>query len=248
VKDKKYVFKQIFEMCKLQDKLNRIIDSNWLNKRTLQDFYVAINQEVAELIDTYPWKWWKKMDDDVDNRLIEIVDIWHFVMSYWMLKFYKGGYVNNYIEAAAKMLSDYYEVSEPIKSKDEFSQVIDLYGIFDPQSRNTILDLVVFFSIVKTYFQDIDSFTKLYFAKNALNILRQEYGYKNGKYQKIINGLEDNRYLLGIIDEIKEFDNFDDFKDKLAAKIISEGDYGQQELERSTSYHKRESQEVSRTS
>jgi len=36
----------------------------------------------------------------------------------------------------------------------------------------------------------------LYFKKNELNNKRQNEGYKTGDYQKVVNGVEDNRHLL----------------------------------------------------
>lgn len=44
----------------------------------------AIMLEGAELIDSYPWKHWKNIDDKADyaNIKIELSDIWHFIMSY----------------------------------------------------------------------------------------------------------------------------------------------------------------------
>lgn len=36
----------------------------------------------------------------------------------------------------------------------------------------------------------------LYFKKNQLNHTRQDQGYKEGTYQKIQNGIEDNEHLL----------------------------------------------------
>ncbi len=47
------------------------------------DWNRCIYMEVAELINSYPWKHWKDIDAkaDYENIQIEIVDIWHFVMS-----------------------------------------------------------------------------------------------------------------------------------------------------------------------
>ncbi len=45
------------------------------------DWRLAISQETAELIDSFDWKWWKKMSVDTENAEIELVDIWHFVLS-----------------------------------------------------------------------------------------------------------------------------------------------------------------------
>ncbi len=36
----------------------------------------------------------------------------------------------------------------------------------------------------------------LYFKKNELNHTRQDQGYKEGTYQKVVDGIEDNRHLL----------------------------------------------------
>jgi len=76
------------EMFYLQDKLNS--DTNgkeWTKGRTLQDreinWYRCIYMEAAEAIDSLNWKHWKDINkaDDIENIKIELVDIWHFVMS-----------------------------------------------------------------------------------------------------------------------------------------------------------------------
>lgn len=42
----------------------------------------AMTQELAELTDSVPWKWWAKYQEfDKQNAIVEIVDIWHFLMS-----------------------------------------------------------------------------------------------------------------------------------------------------------------------
>ena len=39
----------------------------------------AMQQEIAELIDSVPWKWWAKYQDfDKQNAKVEIVDLFHF--------------------------------------------------------------------------------------------------------------------------------------------------------------------------
>lgn len=42
----------------------------------------AITQEVAELTDSVPWKWWAKYQKfDEQNARVEVVDLFHFVIS-----------------------------------------------------------------------------------------------------------------------------------------------------------------------
>lgn len=42
----------------------------------------ATSQELAELIDSVPWKWWANYQEfDVQNAKVEVVDLFHFLIS-----------------------------------------------------------------------------------------------------------------------------------------------------------------------
>jgi dimeric dUTPase (all-alpha-NTP-PPase superfamily) len=42
----------------------------------------AMQQEMAELIDSVPWKWWAKYQKfDEQNARVEVVDLFHFLVS-----------------------------------------------------------------------------------------------------------------------------------------------------------------------
>ncbi|MDV7391867.1 dUTPase, partial [Arthrospira platensis SPKY1] len=42
----------------------------------------AMQQEIAELIDSVPWKWWAKYQQfDQQNARVEVVDLFHFLIS-----------------------------------------------------------------------------------------------------------------------------------------------------------------------
>jgi dimeric dUTPase (all-alpha-NTP-PPase superfamily) len=42
----------------------------------------AMGQEMAELIDSVPWKWWAKYQKfDAQNARVEVVDLFHFLIS-----------------------------------------------------------------------------------------------------------------------------------------------------------------------
>ena len=42
----------------------------------------AMQQELAELIDSVPWKWWANYQEfDKQNAKVEIVDLFHFLIS-----------------------------------------------------------------------------------------------------------------------------------------------------------------------
>jgi dimeric dUTPase (all-alpha-NTP-PPase superfamily) len=42
----------------------------------------AMQQELAELVDSVPWKWWAKYQQfDAQNARVEVVDLFHFLVS-----------------------------------------------------------------------------------------------------------------------------------------------------------------------
>ena len=42
----------------------------------------ALGQELAELVDSTPWKWWAKYQEmDLQNARVEIIDMLHFLVS-----------------------------------------------------------------------------------------------------------------------------------------------------------------------
>ena len=75
----------IFE---LQDTLNRRIGviMNEMNDedriKWILNYVRAMQQELAELTDSVPWKWWAKYQEfDKQNAKVEIVDLFHFLIS-----------------------------------------------------------------------------------------------------------------------------------------------------------------------
>ncbi|MCG3715490.1 dUTPase, partial [Aliarcobacter butzleri] len=77
------------EMFLLQKKLNDSTNgNNWelgVNKYGKEiNWLRCIHMEVAELIESTPWKHWKNINanPDMNNIHVELVDIWHFLMSY----------------------------------------------------------------------------------------------------------------------------------------------------------------------
>ena len=75
----------IFE---LQDVLNRRIGVNMdeMNDeeraKWILNYVRAMQQELAELTDSVPWKWWAKYQEfDEQNARVEVVDLFHFLIS-----------------------------------------------------------------------------------------------------------------------------------------------------------------------
>jgi dimeric dUTPase (all-alpha-NTP-PPase superfamily) len=78
-------FEEIFRM---QDALNRRIGvalpppGEEEKTRWILNYTRAMQQELAELVDSVPWKWWAKYQKfDEQNAKVEIVDLFHFLVS-----------------------------------------------------------------------------------------------------------------------------------------------------------------------
>ncbi len=79
---------QLRELFRMQKALNERIgvrtDSMTESEKIhwLLNYARAISQEVAELTDSVPWKWWAKYQQfDEQNARVEIVDLFHFLIS-----------------------------------------------------------------------------------------------------------------------------------------------------------------------
>ena len=76
------------EIFRLQRELNQRIgvDTAHMTEKERQQWVLnycrAMSQEVAELTDCVPWKWWAKYQKfDRQNARVEIVDLLHFLIS-----------------------------------------------------------------------------------------------------------------------------------------------------------------------
>ena len=76
------------EIFRMQDSLNRRIGVNLPpptdeeKAKWILNYTRALQQETAELIDSVPWKWWAKYQKfDEQNAKVEVVDLFHFLVS-----------------------------------------------------------------------------------------------------------------------------------------------------------------------
>ncbi len=76
------------EIWELQEKLNlRIgVDTSSMTDeervKWVLNYCRAMTQELAELTDSVPWKWWAKYQKfDQQNARVEVVDLFHFLIS-----------------------------------------------------------------------------------------------------------------------------------------------------------------------
>jgi dimeric dUTPase (all-alpha-NTP-PPase superfamily) len=79
---------QLRELFRMQHALNQRIgvntDAMTEEEKTkwLLNYTRAMQQEMAELTDSVPWKWWAKYQKfDEQNARVEVVDLFHFLIS-----------------------------------------------------------------------------------------------------------------------------------------------------------------------
>ena len=76
------------EIFQMQEALNQCIGvqmnefSDEDKGKWILNYTRAMQQELAELIDSVPWKWWAKYQEfDEQNARVEVVDLFHFLIS-----------------------------------------------------------------------------------------------------------------------------------------------------------------------
>ncbi len=79
---------QLRELFRMQKALNQRIGVNTdamtpeEKTRWILNYCRAMTQELAELTDSVPWKWWAKYQNfDEQNARVEVVDLFHFLIS-----------------------------------------------------------------------------------------------------------------------------------------------------------------------
>lgn len=202
---------KIKSMLMLQQELNDNTNGKgWEEGITKQgkpiDWRRCILLESAELIESYPWKHWKNIDApaDKENIKIEVVDIWHFVMSEILrLNTIKSNKTLEDLVEEINSLSNFSTLTNPENeiADDHFEQIVNIESfiktLFNEEEWKDMTNS--YFSIVSQSGLNLDSLYQLYIGKNILNKFRQDNGYKDGSYKKIWDGKEDNVVMQEIL-------------------------------------------------
>jgi len=204
---------RILQMLKLQQELNDATNGeNWeagiTKNGKLIDWRRCIYLEAAELVESYPWKHWKNIEatPDYKNIQIEIVDIWHFVMSE-TLRLYKTEKRGSIPELATVIstMPQFVNFSdenqgEQLGSYEQIEIVEKMIKVLfcDSDIKSLISSFLTMSSKLNLKLPEL---YKLYIGKNILNKFRQDHGYKEGSYIKIWSGQEDNVVMQNILDK-----------------------------------------------
>jgi hypothetical protein len=208
---------QASTMLSLQASMNAKVDPDWVTAR--YPYLRAVAIEGAEAIEHHGWKWWKKQDKDLPQLQMELIDIWHFLLSEILLR--NNADSEESLTALTKLLSkanaqkliDFDDQQYTISELDLITKLELLIAL----SVSRRIELALFESIMADCEIDWTELYCQYVGKNILNMFRQDHGYKEGTYQKIWDGREDNEYLVDIIDSLDPSQA--EFKDQVYAAL-----------------------------
>ena len=205
---------KILLMLQLQNQLNDATNGDkWIKGVTKHgktiDWKRCIYMECAEMVDSFSWKHWKSIhqEPDWDNLQIEVIDVWHFIMSLAIEEYAKN------------MKGNIEDLAIDISSLESFTLIDKENYSFDTQDNIiTKVEDIIRLSLskekldlellIKNFFElavmsglDLQTLYRLYVGKNILNQFRQDHGYKDGSYIKVWDGEEDNVVMKRIWEE-----------------------------------------------
>lgn len=213
----------------IQGTVNTNVSKDWMKAK--RPWYRASWLETAELVESTDWKWWKSTpmtQVKIDNLKIELVDIWHFILSELIEKYSILGYdektVNNMI---AKSLS-YNE----IQYKHIDDQYMRLVAVAEEFVYKTLAvkspNLPLFAQMMELADLSFEELNRIYLGKSTLNNFRQSHGYNEGTYIKQwtvkVEGseelveIEDNVVMLSIIQNMT-YKDLESYTTELTASL-----------------------------
>ncbi len=212
----KFTYKQIKEMYELQIKQNEQIHKEWYKQG--YDWDLAIKMETAEAIDSLNWKHWKNLKNekiDLDNFRVELVDIFHFILSkeieYWL----NEDEYEHEVDIYDTIMTDFdLCLNKHNTNNDTLLSITKKFfksDLEDPFIENSY---GLFFAIFDKLDMSTEELYKSYIIKNLLNQHRQNNGYKEGIYKKIWEyenkEVEDNVVVFELSSKIETNEDFSD--------------------------------------
>ncbi len=198
---------QIKQMFQLQRKFNDVTNGLiWTEGATKEGRQISwlrcIYMEVAEAINSFNWKHWKDIENehDLENVKVELVDIWHFIMSEAM-HFGDTQFAETYLDVTPK------RELNPEMAMEILEKMLAVTATANvDKSKNALYEITgLFFQALATMDMDVAELYKRYVIKNQLNTFRQNHGYKDGTYRKMWGDVEDNVIAFNIMQDYPDF-------------------------------------------
>ncbi len=191
----------LLAMQDLQESMNQKIDTDWLAKR--HAYLRAVLVEATEALEHYGWKWWKKQSPDMPQLRIELIDIWHFVLSEYLLR------ANGDKAAAANTMRADWTAGAILEFDGrrydtatlDLREQLELLAALAAVRRLHLPLLALLFAACGL---TPDALYREYVSKNVLNHFRQDRGYKTGAYKKTWDGAEDNVHMASLLESMSD--------------------------------------------
>jgi hypothetical protein len=189
---------RLAEHLLLQNQLNRVVNPDWVQAR--YNWTRAIMVEGVELLDHYGWKWWKQQEPNTAQVHLELVDIWHFILSNELAA------CDGDAEEALGNLS--YALKNPQYLAPMGYSNVDVRGLNARDLTHVLVANAAASHVHMTAFDLLmyqtqlswEKLDLLYRTKNILNVFRQRHGYKEGTYIKTWFGKEDNEVIYDLLE------------------------------------------------
>jgi len=201
------------QMIQLQQQLNDATNGeNWEEGVTKNGKRInwkrCIYMECAEMIDSFSWKHWKSIHDEPDweNLQIEVVDVWHFVISLALQEYareFRGGAEELALYVSELAIYETLKQETVLASPEEIMEQVEriMCHVLTPNTFDLSELIESFLRLCYMSNLDAASLYRLYVGKNVLNQFRQDHGYQEGTYMKIWNDQEDNLVMKLIWEE-----------------------------------------------
>lgn len=203
-------------MLRLQCDMNTKVDADWV--QAAYPYLRAVVIEAAEAIEHHGWKWWKKQTRDLPQLQMELVDIWHFLLSEVLLR-EQGNVEQSLSYLLSKTQGEQLQtiVIDGHPHTLDSLALLDKFELLIALSAVKRIELVVFSSILADCEMNWQELFRQYVGKNVLNFFRQDHGYKQGTYIKIWGDKEDNEHLVEIMALLSS--DSDQFPDQLYSAL-----------------------------
>ncbi len=197
-------------MLSLQARMNEKVNPQWVE--AAYPYLRAVVVEGSEAMEHHGWKWWKKQECDMEQLQMELVDIWHFMLSHILLE-NKGNEEASFIQLASLYTDDdkiqFDSRTYHIKTIGTLEKLELTIGL----ASSGRISIPLFAALLKDCDMDWNELFCQYVGKNVLNFFRQDNGYKDGTYQKMWDGKEDNEHLVEAMASLDA--SHDDFQHNL---------------------------------
>jgi len=220
------------EMVAMQEAMNSRVIKDWRSQNYA--WKDAIWTEAAEAFGHLKFEWWKNQGSPINYEAVklELIDIWHFLLSEIMSK-------EDLIKQDKGYDSLYSFVKDVIEFSESFNESLFKFDKLDFQKR--ALRFIVegaagldgekspsggvghilggFYLSLRAFDVSWDDLYKGYIGKNTLNRFRQDHGYKTdtASYKSTWYPEEDNDHLTIIVNSL-DVDS-PSFKEDIYAKL-----------------------------